>query len=114
MNNYIYLGHLTLCRSLEKCLLYIYASLYQTLQHSVCAICNTVLLMVSSILSIHSIVSAKVSAPLATVITLPPLYTCQSRLLLSNPHCRTASPPSTTHTEVGFDSPLVQWTLPTC
>ena len=54
------------------------------------------------------------SAPLATVITLPPLYTCQSRLLLSNPHCRTASPPSTTHTEVGFDSSVVQWTLPTC
>jgi hypothetical protein len=36
----------------------------------------------------------------------------QLSFLLSNPHCRTTSPPCTTYTGVGFDIPLVQQTLP--
>ena len=52
--------------------------------------------------------SSKTSPPTATASALPPLYTCHKSLLLSNPHYRTASPPSTTYTGVGFDISLVQ------
>jgi hypothetical protein len=54
----------------------------------------------------------KCNGIMATRFASSPLYTLQLSLLLSNPHCRTASPPCTTYTGVGFDSSLVQHILP--
>jgi hypothetical protein len=54
-----------------------------------------------------------VSPPDAIISHSPPLFTSQVSLLLSNPHYRIASPPSTTYSGVGFDiSPEaeMQWT----
>ena len=68
------------------------------------SICNLYYCPVDGFIDTEYLEPSTVSATLATVITLPPLYTCQVSLILSNPHCRTASLPSTAYTEVGLDS----------
>ena len=90
---------------------YIYAFLYIS-DTPAFSICNLEYSPVDGFLGTAYLESSIVRPSMATRFALPPLYTLQAIPLLSNPHCRAASPSCTTHTGVGFDTLMVQLTLP--